>query len=323
MYPGFSEYHFGRCHFPNINAWIRLRESSHISDSPVSMASHLIWLSLFHFFLRGCNPSTFAGTLPNWHTANVINEYFIMSGRMFGVYFPQQICVLPFSLKMNLFHVFSQHFFQLCFIVLLKKGMSTAVKSLSDLWIGLHKPIPYALLFQLLCGANNSTNFLLYNIFSNEKKATKQRFHNKKCVSFGKYAQTLRTYLLINSSFALKHLLCMLPHSLYIGSSGTLFSLSLSLSLAHTLFLCRFIIFYYLPRRIPKKANWIVYFYDSISLRSFVQTLFIFLVLCGNKPRIERYGKKTNLHTKLTWSKCIERKKGRRTSCLARIIAVN
>ena len=81
---------------------------------------------------------------------------------------------------------------------------------------------------------NISTNFLLYNIFSNEKKATKQRFHNKKCLCFGKYAQTLGTYLLINSSFALKHLLCMLPRSLYIGSSGTLFSLSVSISRTHS-----------------------------------------------------------------------------------------
>lgn len=76
---------------------------------------------------------------------------------------------------------------------------------------------------------NISTNFLLYNIFSNEKKATKQRFHNKKVyISFGKYAQTLSTYLLINSSFALKHLLYMLPHSHWLIRYPFLcFSLSL------------------------------------------------------------------------------------------------
>lgn len=112
MYPGFSEYHFGRCRFPNINTWNRLRETSlfyHFNGVTFDLT-----LFISFFFQDGNVDATLQQLEPLYRidTANVINEYFIMSGcTIFCVYLSQQICTLPFSLKMNLFHFFSQHFF--------------------------------------------------------------------------------------------------------------------------------------------------------------------------------------------------------------------
>lgn len=64
--------------------------------------------------------------------------------------------------------------------------------------------------FTLFCAAwifRQIFYFITYSLM--EKRSQNKDFITKNVIAFGKYAQTLRTYLLINSSFALKHLLCV------------------------------------------------------------------------------------------------------------------